>query len=92
MWSIHGEFEARHLLNYMHNIRRIRKVLHNILTSLEDLVPYVVANGELSELMSKAIKHNRGVIPKKGGVTNLRIQGLAKNVVEDIEVRLQPNH
>ena len=60
MRSIRGEFEARYLLNDMHNIGSIRKVLHCILTGLEDLVPYVVANGELSELITKAIKHNRG--------------------------------
>ena len=89
--SIRWEFEAKYLLNDMHNVGSIWKVLHYILTGLEDLVPYVVANGELSELITKAIKHNRGVILKKSGVTNLRIQGLAKNVVEDIEVRLQPN-
>jgi len=46
----------------MHDIGSIREVPHHILTSLENLVPNVVTDGELGELIIEAIKHNLGVI------------------------------
>jgi hypothetical protein len=56
--GIGGKFDPQHLLNDVHDVRSIRVVLHHILTSLENLVPKVPTDGELGELISKAIKHN----------------------------------
>jgi hypothetical protein len=42
----------------MHDVRSIRVVLHHILTSIENLHPNVSANGELGELIAKAIMDN----------------------------------
>ena len=61
-------------------------MLHYILTSLSDPIPNVFANGELSERLTKAIKHHYILISKKGGITALRIEDLAKNVVEHIVI------
>ena len=44
------------MLNDVHDIRSIGVVLHHILTSDEDLIPNIVADGKLGELISKAIK------------------------------------
>jgi len=45
-----GELDARHLLNNVHDIGSIWKILHNILTSLSDPVPNVPTDGELSDM------------------------------------------
>ena len=63
-----------------------RVVLHHILTSHEYLVPNIATDGELGELISKAIKYNLGILTEISRVTYLRIQDLTKNVVEHIVV------
>jgi hypothetical protein len=64
---------------------------YHILTSHEDLVPNITTDGELGELISKAIKYNLGILTKISRVIYLRIQDLTKNVVEHIVVGPQPN-
>jgi len=54
--DIGREVNARHILNDMHDEWSIGVVLHHILTSDEDLIPNIVADGKLGELISKAIK------------------------------------
>ena len=56
--DIKREVNAGHMLNDMHDEWSIGVVLHHILTSHEDLVPNIMTNGELGELISKAIKDN----------------------------------
>jgi len=75
----------------MHDEWSIGVVLHHILTSHEDLVPNITTDGELGELISKAIKYNLGILTEIGRVTYLGIQDLMKNVVEHIVIGLQPN-
>ena len=82
---------ARHVLNDMHGEWSIGVVLHHILTSHEDLVPNITTDGELGELISKAIKYNMGILMEISRVTYLGIQDLTKDVVEHIVVGLQPN-
>jgi len=55
--SVIGKTNAGHLLNDMHNIWCIGKMLHRILGSIMDLVPYIAADGELLKLISKSLKH-----------------------------------
>ena len=79
------------MLNDMHDEWSIGVVLHHILTGHEDLVPNITTDGELGELISKAIKYNLGILTEIGRVTYLGIQDLTKNVVEHIVIGLQPN-
>ena len=58
MRDIGREVNARHMLNDMHNEWSIGVALHHILISDEDLIPNIAADGELGELISKAIKDN----------------------------------
>ena len=59
MRSTYGKLDAGHLVNNMHDVGSIWKVLHHILTSMVDPIPYVATDGELGEFFAKAIKHNR---------------------------------
>jgi len=79
------------MLNDMHDEWSIGVVLHHILTSHKDLVPNITTDGELGELISKAIKYNLGILMEISRVTYLGIQDLTKNIVENIVVGLQPN-
>ena len=72
------------MLNDMQDEWSIGVVLHHILTSHEDLVPNIMTDGELGELISKAIKYNLGILTEIGRVTYLGIQDPMKNVVEHI--------
>jgi len=65
----------------MHDERSIHIVLHHILTSHENLVPNITTDGELGELISKAIKYNLGILTEIGRVTYLGIQDLTEDVV-----------
>ena len=58
MRDIGREVNAEHMLNDMHDEWSIGVVLYHILTSDEDLIPNIVADEELGELISKAIKDN----------------------------------
>ena len=58
MRDIGREVNAGHMLNDMHDEWSIWVVLHHILTSDEDLIPNIMADGEVGELISKAIKDN----------------------------------
>ena len=58
MRDIRREVNAGHMLNDMHDEWSIGVVLYHILTSDEDLIPNIAADGELGELISKAIKDN----------------------------------
>ena len=89
MLSVYGEPNARHLLNDMHNVWCIGKMLHRILSSIMDLVPNIAADGKLLKLISKALKHLLRIIAKDSGVTTLRIHDLSQDVVENIIVGLQ---
>ena len=80
------------MLNDMHDIGSIGVVLHHIFTSIKDLCPNVPTNGELGEVIAKAVKDNLGVITKMSRVTTSGIQDLANNVVEHIVVWIQPNY
>ena len=91
MRGICGKVNAWHVLNDMHDERSIWIVLHHILTSHENLVPNITTDGELGELIAKAIKYNLGILTKISRVTYLGIQDLTKNIVENIVVGLQPN-
>ena len=75
----------------MHDEWSICVVLHHILTSHEDVVPNITTDGELGELISKAIKYNLGILMEIGRVTCLGIQDLTKNVIEHIVIGRQPN-
>ena len=88
MLSVYGEPNAGHLLNDMHNVWCIGKMLHRILSSIMDLVPNIAADGKLLKLIAKALKHLLRIITKEGGVTNLRIQDLSQNVIKDIVIGL----
>ena len=46
------------MLNDMHDEWSIGVVLHHILTSDEDLIPNITADGDIGELIFKAIKDN----------------------------------
>jgi len=46
------------MLNDVHDEWSIGVVLYHILTSDEDLIPNIMADGEFGELISKAIKDN----------------------------------
>jgi len=56
--DIRREVNVGHMLNDMHDEWSIGVVLHHILTSDEDLIPNITADGELGKLISKAIKDN----------------------------------
>ena len=58
MRHIGREVNAGHMLNDMYDEWSIGVVLHHILTSDEDLIPNIMTDGELGELISKAIKDN----------------------------------
>ena len=58
MRDIRREVNVGHMLNDMHDEWSIGVVLYHILTSDEDLIPNIMADGELGELISKAIKDN----------------------------------
>ena len=58
MWDIKREVNAERMLNDMHDEWRIGVVLHHIPSSDEDLIPNITADGELGELIFKAIKDN----------------------------------
>ena len=58
MRDIGREVNAGHMLNDMHDEWSIGVVLYHILTSDKDLIPNITADGEFSELISKAIKDN----------------------------------
>ena len=62
MRDIGREVNARHILNDMHDEWSIGVVLYHILTSDEDLIPNIMTDGELGELISKAIKYNLGIL------------------------------
>ena len=79
--GIGGELDSIHLLNNVHDVGSIGEMLHNILTSLSDPVPNVLTDGELSEMLTKAIKNHQRIITKKGRVTTLWIENLMKDVV-----------
>ena len=53
-----------------------------------NLVLNVATNGELVEIMTKALKHLLRIIIKISGVTTLRIRDLTKDVVHNIKVGL----
>ena len=88
MLSVYGEPNAGHLLNHMHNVWCIGKMLHRILSSIKDLVPNVSADGKFLKVISKSLKHLMRIITKEGGVTSLRIQDLSQNVIKDIVIGL----
>ena len=77
MLSVYGEPNAEHLLNDMHNVWRIGKMLHRILSSIMYLIPNVSADGKFLKLISKSLKHLLRIITKEGGVTSLWIQDLS---------------
>jgi quinol-cytochrome oxidoreductase complex cytochrome b subunit len=54
-----------------------------------NFVPNVAADRELLEVITKAIKHLLRIIPKIGSFTDLGLQNLPQNVVQDIEIWLQ---
>ena len=62
MRDIKREVNAGYMLNDMHDKWSIGVVLHHILTSNKDLIPNIMADGELGELISKAIKYNLGIL------------------------------
>ena len=65
----------------MHDEWSIGVVLHHILTSHKDLVLNITTDGELGELVSKAIKYNLGILTEISRVTYLGIQDLMEDVV-----------
>jgi quinol-cytochrome oxidoreductase complex cytochrome b subunit len=73
----------------MHKVGSIRKASDGILRSVMNLVPDVATDGELLKISTKAIKDLLRVITKIGGITNLQIQDLPQDVVQDIEIGLQ---
>ena len=73
----------------MHKVGSIRIVPHRILSRIMNLVPNVATDGELVNIITKALKHLLRIIMKKSGVTSLRIQDLMHDVVQNIEVGLQ---
>ena len=81
MLSVYGEPNARHLLNDMHNVWCIGKMLHLILGSIMYLVPNIAADGKRLKIITKLLKHLLRIITKKGGVTYLRIQDLSQDVI-----------
>ena len=89
MLSVYGKPDAGHLLNHMHDVGCIGKMLLRILNSIMYLVPNVPADGEFLKIITKALKHLLRIITKKSGVTSLQIQDLSENVIEDIVVGLQ---
>ena len=76
----------------MHDEWSIGVVLHHILTSHEDLVPNIMTDGELGELISKASMYNLGILTEIGRVTYLGIQDPMKNVVEHIVSAQRSSH
>ena len=89
MLSVRGKSDAGYLLNDMHNVWYIGKMLHRILSSIMYLVPNVSADGKFLKIISKSLKHLLRIITKVGGVTYLWIQDLSQNVVQNIIVGLQ---
>ena len=57
MLSVIGKLDARYLLNDMHNVRCIGKMLYRILSSIMYLVPNIAADGKLLKFIAKALKH-----------------------------------
>ena len=55
--SVIGKTDVECLLNDMHNVWCIGKMLHRILRSIMYLVPNVSADGKLLKLISKSLKH-----------------------------------
>ena len=89
MLNVYGEPDVGHLLNHMHDVGCIGKMLHRILSSIMYLVPNVPADGKFLKIITKALKHLLRIIIKESGVTSLLIQDLLQNVIEDIVVGLQ---
>ena len=55
--SVIGKMDAGYLLNDMHNVWCIGKMLYQILSSIMYLVPNIAADGKLLKLIAKALKH-----------------------------------
>jgi hypothetical protein len=91
MRSICGELDAEHLLNDMHDVGGIWKVAHSILTSLVNLVPYVSAKGELGQIITKAVENYHRITSHHRRITALGKQDVAKDIVQHIEIWLQPH-
>jgi hypothetical protein len=72
----------------MHKVGSIRKAFDRILRSVMNLVPDVATDEELLKISTKAIKDLLRVITKIDGITNLWIQDLPQDVVQDIEIGL----
>ena len=55
--SVIGKTDAGYLLNDMHNVWCIGKMLYRILSSIMYLVPDIAADGKLLKLIAKTLKH-----------------------------------
>ena len=77
MLSVTGKPDAAYLLNDMHNVWCIGKMLYRILSSIMYLVPNVAADEKLLKIITKALKHLLRIITKEGRVTSLWIQDLS---------------
>ena len=89
MLSVYGEPNVGHLLNHVHDVGGIGKMLHRILSSIMYLVPNVSTDGKFLKIISKSLKHLLRIITKESGITSLWIQDLSQNVIENIVVGLQ---
>ena len=57
MLRVIGKTDAGYMLYDMHDVWCIGKMLHRILRSIMNLIPYIAADGELLKLISKSLKH-----------------------------------
>jgi hypothetical protein len=72
----------------VHDIRSIWKVLDWILRNIMNLVPNVLADGKILEIITEPIKDHLRVIPEITRVPFLRIQHLPQDVVQHIVIGL----
>jgi hypothetical protein len=72
----------------VHDVRSILKVLDRILRNIMNLVPNVLADGKLLEIITKPIKDLLRVIHEITRVPFLWIQDLPQDVVKHIVIGL----
>ena len=83
------ELHASHLLNNMHQIWSIGQVLVGIHGRISNLVPHEIRDTKAATISTKASQNLRSILTKVNGISKLGVNGVADQVVQHIEVRLQ---
>jgi hypothetical protein len=76
-------------LNDIHEKRSIWQRLVGVICSLLNLAPHKISDRKVTATSTKTTKDLRSIKHNMNGISNLWVQDEAKQIVEDIEVRLQ---